>query len=78
MTKEELKQRVYDDFSYHSPTSSKTADLHDRVRVLLRTVAYDLIDVTPVSREQSLMLTALEEAMHWANAGIAKNQYTGE
>ncbi len=39
---------------------------------MLRDVAQGLATITPPGREQSLMLTALEEAMHWANAAIAK------
>lgn len=33
--------------------------------------ARELVALTPAGRDQSLMLTALQEAMHWANSAIA-------
>lgn len=70
----DLVARIQNDFAFHpAAPGGDAAAKHDRVRFLLRTVAIALVDNTvPVGREQSLMLTALEEAMHWANAGIAK------
>lgn len=73
--KQGLYTRVEEDFSFHPNTGEEVAETHEEVRYILREAAKRLIDVTPVCREQSLMLTALEEAMHWANSGIAKHQY---
>jgi hypothetical protein len=39
--------------------------------------ATELCALTPSSREQSLMLTALEEAMMWGNAAISRNTTGG-
>ena len=35
-------------------------------------LAYLIDEHVPISREQSLALTKLEEAIFWANAGIAR------
>lgn len=77
-SKEELRARVANDLSYHQPTNPMVGMQHDEIRAILRQTASNLIDLTPVSREQSLMLTAIEEAMHWANSAVAKYQYSGE
>ena len=39
-----------------------------------KTMARCILDRTPKSREQSLALTKLEEAIMWANASIARNE----
>jgi hypothetical protein len=60
-------------FTYHAPQADQPARY-----VLLRTVgkllARKIVENTPKSREQSLALTHLEEALFWANAGIARNE----
>lgn len=50
-----------------------TAPLHAAVRKLMIETAEKLVELTgpKPSREQSLMLTALQEAAMWANADIA-------
>ncbi len=37
-------------------------------------LAQYVLALTPESREQSLAVTKLEEAMMWANAAIARNE----
>lgn len=49
-------------------------DVHAEVRTLLSEVARELVVRVPDGREKSLMLTKLEEAMFWANAGIARHR----
>ncbi|KKK88213.1 hypothetical protein LCGC14_2745460 [marine sediment metagenome] len=65
------KDRINHDFSYH-PATPKTGPKHDRVRELLLETAAQLVDIVPDGREQSVAVTKLEEAMFWANAGIAR------
>lgn len=73
MTTPSLHDRIENDFAFHPAAPGGTAAAnHDRVRYLLRGIAHELTELVPAGREQSLMLTHLEEAMHWANAGIAK------
>lgn len=48
-------------------------DRHRRVREACRAAAQEVVEITgPASREQSLAITHLEEAMFWANAAIAR------
>ena len=60
-------------FTYHAPKPGQPEKY-----TKLRDEAYGLaclIDtLVPKSREQSLAITKLEEAIFWANAGIARNQ----
>ncbi len=67
-----LTERIANDFSFH-PATPETGPKHDQVRQACMNLALYLVSLTPAGRDQSLMLTALEETMHWANAAIAKN-----
>lgn len=58
-------------FAFH-PATEVTGPKHDLVRTLLRESAQVLVEQVPAGRELSLALTSLEEAMMWANAGIAR------
>ncbi len=58
-------------FTYHPPTSTK-AEFHVEVRVKAHELATFIVGESPESREQSLAITKLEEAVMWANAGIAR------
>ena len=53
-------------------TDANRAHTHQTVRNKLHRVALELNDLIPDGREKSLMITKLEEAMFWANAGIAR------
>lgn len=61
-----------DRFSHHPPTDQSVIDSHDAIRLAMRRAAEAVVKDVPVSREQSLALTKLEEAMFWSNAGIAR------
>ena len=60
-------------FTYHAPKDSQPTRYTE-----LRQAAHDLAKricrEVPPSRERSLALTKLEEAVMWANAGIARNE----
>lgn len=60
-------------FTYHAPKG----DQQDRY-ISLRGEAYHLakniLQYCPPSRERSLALTNLEQAIFWANAAIARNE----
>jgi hypothetical protein len=64
----ELKRR----FTYYPPTGDK-ASIHEDIRREFLTFALDVIDLIPAGREKSLFVTCLEEAMFWANAGVARD-----
>ena len=57
-------------FEFH-PAGPLTGRVHDEARSTVLAAALRLSDLVPAGRHRSLMLTALEEAMHWANAAIA-------
>ena len=59
-------------FTYHPPKDGQS-DIYVMIRDAAKQFAY-LIDFQAVdSREKSLAITALEEAVFWANAAIARN-----
>lgn len=63
--------RIINDFEFH-PATALTGPRHAEVREHCGNLAIFLVSIVPEGREQSLMLTKLEEAMMWANAGIAR------
>lgn len=70
MDQSELVKR----FDYHPPLTDDVKLRHEAVRSTLKSAAAVLVQLVPEGREQSLMVTAIEEAMMWANAGIARTQ----
>lgn len=66
---EELNNR----FTYHAPMGDQTAR-YEFLRAHAKDLALKIVEATPVSREQSLAITKLEEAVFWANAAIARNE----
>ena len=60
-------------YTYHPPKENqpqKYRNIRDNARAFA-----ELIDaMCPDSREKSLAITALEEAVMWANASIARNE----
>lgn len=65
--------RVRNNFRYHAPKDDQAAR-HGALSDAFERLAIDLLRLTPGSREQSLALTALEEAKMWASAAIARNE----
>lgn len=75
ITSDELRRR----FNYHNPNTSEKVERHSRVRAACLDAADELVVATgSPSREQSLAITKLEEAMYWANAAIAREIPTPE
>jgi hypothetical protein len=68
----QLHMRVENDLGYHKANET-TVPLHEETRARFRMLAHWIIDNVPHSREQSLALTALQEAQMWTNAAIACN-----
>lgn len=66
---DEINRRL----GYH-PATEVTGPAHDRMRRLFIAAANVVACETPPSREQALALTAIQEALMWANAAIACNQ----
>ena len=68
-----IAERIENDFIYHAPHGDQV-ERYAAIRAHLLESAKFIVANTPASREQSLALTSLEEAMFWANASIARNE----
>lgn len=62
-------------FSYHQPTEEQ-AQCYIRIRSEAKQLARTLLESCPKSRELSMALTHLQEAVMCANASIALNVET--
>ena len=72
-TKEEMIERINNDFTYHAPKPGQT-ERYEKLRNKAKEYALLIVELTPYSREQSLALTQLEYASMMANAAIARNE----
>jgi len=72
ITPEELEHRT----SHHPPPNSNVAAMHGYVREAAHEMMMAVTELVPEGRELSLALTKIEEAMMWANAGIARGYAT--
>lgn len=70
--KEDLIKRVNNDFTYHAPHPHQIGTMVS-LREAARKLAIQIVESTPISREQSLALTNLEQAIMFANAAIARS-----
>lgn len=68
-----LADQVQRAFTYHPPKGDQTAR-YSELRAGAKELSAYLIQRCPPSRELSLALTKLEEAVMWANAAIARNE----
>lgn len=65
--------QIENNFSYHSPKEGQPAK-YEAIRAKAKELAELIDEQTPKSREQSLAMTNLEQAVFWANAAIARNE----
>ena len=69
-----LEQKEMDArFTYHAPKGSQP-QRYESIRAKAKEFAEFIDGLTPSSREQSLALTKIEEAVFWANAAIARRE----
>lgn len=66
------KMEIIKRFTYHAPQQGQP-EIYGEIRNRAQGIALYLNDVCPESREKALAFTALEEAVMWANAAIARN-----
>lgn len=59
-------------FDHHPPKDAETVKRHETARANCKAAALALDEALPPSREKSLALTKLEEALFWWNAAIAR------
>lgn len=69
----QISHRVANDFQHHDLNEEQLVRLGN-LGAQFRSMAETVVYRTPASREQSLALTALEEASFWASAAIARNE----
>lgn len=60
-------------YTYHTPHSNQ-AERYVTLRAKAKELAQLITDLTPQSREQSVALTNVQQAIMWANAAIAINE----
>jgi hypothetical protein len=60
-------------FTYHAPKDGQP-ERYGRIRSAAHELATLLNSECPESREKSLAMTHLEDAVMWANASIARNE----
>lgn len=60
-------------FVYHSVIADQ-GERYEYLRHKAKELALSILSFTPKSREQSLAITSLQEAVMWANASIAINE----
>ena len=60
-------------FTYHTPLPGQP-ERYVALRENARTLAELIVASTPASREQSVALTNVQQAIMWANAAIAINE----
>ena len=66
-------QDVRKRFTYHPPKDGQP-ERYENLREIASEFAAQIMEQCPPSREKSLALTKLEEAVMWANAAIARNE----
>ncbi len=70
---ERVLHQINRSFVYHRPKNDQQ-DRYAYLREQARSLAISIAEHTPPSREQSIALTKLEEALMFANAAIARNE----
>lgn len=60
-------------FCYHPPKNDQQ-HRYEVIRADAKDMARTLLENCPDSRERSIALTNLEQAIFWANASIARNE----
>lgn len=70
---EKTQKRLENDFSYHAPKDDQQ-ERYVTIRDGAKSLAYIICSCTPLSREQSVALTLLDQVVMEANAAIARNE----
>lgn len=66
------KKTIDNNYMYHTPTEEQTKH-YAKIRTEAKRLCNIINKLCPESREKSLAMTKLEEAVMWANASIARN-----
>ena len=66
-------KEIENNFSYHAPKDDQP-ERYENIRNKAKMLVAYINEYCPDSREKSLAMTKLEEAVMWANASIARNE----
>lgn len=72
MTDRDVEHDLRNRFTYH-PSSERQIPMYQDIRNAGHTLATLIAGYAPESRERSIALTKIEEAVMWANAAIARH-----
>ncbi|MNI85338.1 hypothetical protein D3C73_1423210 [compost metagenome] len=64
--------QIENNFKYHAPKPGQP-EIYEQIREKAKELAYLIDEQVPNSREKSLAMTKLEEAVMWANAAVARS-----
>ena len=67
------EEQIKDIFTYHKPFGDQP-QRYESIRAAAKALAILVIYYCPESREKSLAITNLQQAVMWANASIAINE----
>lgn len=67
-----MNPQIENNFKYHSPKPGQP-EKYTAIREKAKELASLIDDECPNSREKALAMTNLEQAVMWANAGVARN-----
>ncbi|KHF33372.1 hypothetical protein CM49_04320 [Paenibacillus sp. P1XP2] len=67
-----MNSQIDNNFRYHAPKEGQP-EKYEAIRSRAKGLAVLIDELVPNSREKSLAMTNLEQAMFWANAAIARN-----
>ena len=65
---------IENNFTYHAPSDQHQLDRYTDIRECGKMLAKIIYKSCPESREKSIAMTNLEQAVMWANASIARNE----
>lgn len=68
-------EQIANTFTYHRPFGNQPLR-YEEIRNVAKQLAFTIQEACPESREKSLALTNLQQAVMWANASIAINEVT--
>ena len=60
-------------FTYHAPKGDQ-GERYEHIRLAAKMFAETVCDLSPPSRECTHAINKIQEAVMWANAGIARNE----
>lgn len=69
ITQEDLENR----FTFHPVKDDEQAAKYEQIRDVAGSFSSMIVGLCPPGREVSLAITAIEEAVMWANAAIARH-----